>query len=296
MSHASLQYVNLDQNIVGHRKFLSCWVDAREDLAFLVDPGPTSSVDHFIAELKKLSLPRLNYILITHIHLDHAGGVAEVVKAFPGVRVLCHEDYAEHLVDPTRLWPSALDVLGYVAEAYGEPGPVPAASIAGVAEVEQAGISVVPTLGHAPHHLSFLIENILFVGEAVGLRVPIPGKTYIRPATPRRFILEIALNSSDRLAALTPQPRRMAFAHFDMLDNPAPYIQIARKQMISWVALVRDLEPRSLDDLLDRAYERLLREDEYFANITLLDADVQQRERHYLRQTLEGILDYVQTD
>ncbi|MCK4412491.1 MAG: MBL fold metallo-hydrolase [Candidatus Eisenbacteria sp.] len=295
MSIPVLHMINLDQKLVGHQKFLSCWVSCSQEMSFLVDPGPPTSAAHLIDELKALAITRLDYILLTHVHIDHAAGAAHVLEAFPDARILCHEQGIEHMIDPTRLWQSSLSVLRPVAEAYGPPPPVPASSIATLSEIEGAGIEVIPTPGHAAHHLSFLHEGTLYVGEAVGLRVPIPGHIYLRPATPRRFVLEVALDSIDRLLALQPAPERMAFPHFGMVDDPVEYMKISRKQMPHWVEIVRELLRESADDLVGRAHERLLDADPYYATVTLLDPDIQQRERLYLEQTLEGLVEYVRS-
>ena len=295
MDNHSLQMINLDQELDGHRKFLSCWVCRSDDLTFIVDPGPTATADRLIAELQALPVSRLDYILITHIHLDHGAGAAEVIRAFPGARVLCHERGVKHMLDPSRLWQSSRAVLGHVAEAYGPPSPVPEESMATVAEVARAGIRVIDTPGHAAHHLSFLFGDTLFVGEAVGLRVPIPGFTYLRPATPRRFVMELALESIDRLRALDPAPRRMAFPHFGVVDNPTEYMEMGREQIPRWVRDVRRLVQETEGDLVQRAHEHFLATDALYTNVIRLDEDVQRRERHYLGQTLEGMVGYIQS-
>jgi glyoxylase-like metal-dependent hydrolase (beta-lactamase superfamily II) len=294
MSNATLQMIDLDQPMIGHRKFLSCWVYQSDELTFIVDPGPPTSAERLIAELRALKLSRLDYILITHIHLDHGASAASVVAAYPEARVLCHERGMEHMVDPTKLWESSLSILGHVAETYGPPGPVPQANMATVDEVEKRGIKVIPTPGHASHHLSFLHEETLYVGEAVGLRIPIPGRTYLRPATPPKFILEVALESIELLQALDPMPQRMAFPHFGIVDEPAKYMEIGRHQLGYWVEQVRELLRESPNDLVQRAHEHFLETDPHYANVTLLDEDIQQRERHYFAQSLEGMVGYVQ--
>jgi glyoxylase-like metal-dependent hydrolase (beta-lactamase superfamily II) len=290
-----LHMIDLEQRLVGHQKFLSCWVSCSPSLTFLVDPGPPTSAARLIDELKARSIERLDYILLTHVHIDHAAGAARVLEAFPNARVVCHQLGVPHMIDPTRLWESSLSVLRPIAEAYGPPPPVPAGCIAELSEIEEAGIEVIPTPGHAPHHLSFLHRGTLYVGEALGLRVPIPGHTYLRPATPRRFVLEAALDSIDRLLALRPMPKRMVFPHFGIVDDPLEYMKISRRQMPQWVTVVRELLDDSTDDLVGRAHERLVADDPFYATVTLLEPEIQKRERLYLGQTLEGLVEYVRS-
>ncbi|MCK4304242.1 MAG: MBL fold metallo-hydrolase [Candidatus Eisenbacteria sp.] len=302
MMGQSLHVIDLDMELVGYRKFLSCWVYLTEDLTFIIDPGPAVTADHLIASLRALGVSRLDFILNTHIHLDHSGGVAEVVRAYPGARVLCHERGVEHLINPSRLWEGSRNVLGTVAEAYGPPMPMPEGAVADPADVNRAGIAIVPTPGHASHHLSFIHDAVLFAGEVAGLHAHLPGRIYLRPATPPRFILDVALDSIDRLLALDPMPQQMVFAHYGMVDDPKTYLVRGREQLVRWVDLVRELtteftgsteSTESIADLSDRAHERLLEIDPYYANFAHLEPDTQARERYYLKQTIQGMLGYV---
>jgi glyoxylase-like metal-dependent hydrolase (beta-lactamase superfamily II) len=299
MSEPFLHVIDLDHALVGYRKFLSCWVCRDERLTFIVDPGPMSSVDHLIESLKALRISKIDYVLVTHIHLDHAGATAEVVRAFPGARVLCHERGVRHMLDPTRLWQGSLDVLGEVAEAYGQPPPVAEEAMVDATEIARAGIRVVPTPGHAAHHLSFIFRDMLFAGEMAGLHAPLPKhmpeRTYLRPATPPKFILEVAVESLDRTLALSPPPQRMIFGHYGLVTDPPKYLTAARDQLAHWVATVRELSRDSADGLQERAHKHLLETDPLYANFLHLDEDIQEREYHYVGQTLDGMLDYVRS-
>ena len=188
MEKTTLDLVDLDQNREGFRKFLCCWIYRSSDRIFIVDPGPKSSAGVLIEALQKKGIQRLDYILLTHIHLDHAGAARELLDAFPDARIFCHHSGAKHIVDPGKLWQGSLQVLGDVARMYGEPAPVPAQRMVTEAELKQRGVEVIATPGHAVHHVSYLCDDILFIGEAFGTRVPLDSKKrYLRPATPPRF-------------------------------------------------------------------------------------------------------------
>jgi glyoxylase-like metal-dependent hydrolase (beta-lactamase superfamily II) len=297
--------IDLDQALPGYREFLSSWVHVGPDLAFVVDPGPTSTVYALIDRLRALGVKRLDFVLITHVHIDHGGGVGALLRAFPEARVICHEKGVPHLLDPARLWQGSLEVLREVARVYREPAPVPPERIAPAAEAEAQGIRVIPTPGHAPHHLSFVFGDTLIAGEAIALRCPLPPphahRLFLRPATPPRFYLEEALASIDRLLALEPAPRTVLFAHYGALDEPREILQAGRRQLEQWVDVVRGvLGPRAAPAgpvspvLVARVHERLLQDDPLYANFVHLAPDIRQREMHYLGQTLEGIVGYLQ--
>ncbi|MCP4606621.1 MAG: MBL fold metallo-hydrolase [Proteobacteria bacterium] len=296
---ATLNLIDLDQNREGYRRFLSCWVYQGDGLTFLVDPGPRSTIDQVMETLEELSVANVDYILLTHIHLDHGGGVAEVLKAFPKARVFCHEMGVKHMIDPSKLWKGSVKVLGEVADMYGEPGPIPADSMAEASELEARGIKTILTPGHAPHHVSFLVGEVLFAGEAMGTRVDLKsGKPYLRPATPPKFILDEALSSLDRLLALDPEPRWVAFAHYGLTGDAYSWCRRARKQLVVWTETVRELTAESSDNLEKRLFARLMEIDPLYGRgrFDELPDDIATRERSFLANTLSGMLGYIESN
>ncbi len=298
MKEVSLDLVDLNQPKTGYRDFISCWVYQQAGLTFLVDPGPRSTADHLLATLSELEIRQLDFILLTHIHLDHAAATADVLKVFPRAKVYCHEIGVKHLIEPTRLFEGSRQVLGEVAEMYGKPDPVPGDRMAGLDELETRGIKVIPTPGHAPHHVSFLVDDLLFVGEAVGTRAELDsGKPYLRPATPPRFKLDVALESLDRLLALDPEPKFIAFAHYGLASDTFTWCRRAKKQLAVWVETIRQLCEPSEDQLAERLFSRLMEIDPLYGRgrFDELDDDLQVRERGFLDNTLDGMLGYLKT-
>ena len=218
-----LDLIDLDQaTLPGYRRFISCWLSHGDGPTFIVDPGPHSTAGVLQNRLHDLGVEHLDFILLTHIHLDHGGATSRLLEAFPTARVVCQKKAQHHLTAPARLWEGSRAVLGAVADTYGEPQPVPESALATYADLATAGIEVIPTPGHAPHHLSFLHQGTLFVGEAAGTFLDLGDHGwYLRPATPPRFFLETALASLDRLLALEPVPERLAFAHHGLLKGQA---------------------------------------------------------------------------
>ncbi|MFN2256994.1 MAG: MBL fold metallo-hydrolase, partial [Desulfuromonadaceae bacterium] len=191
MEYKNLHQVYLDQkNLTGFRNFINAWIytDARK--AFVVDPGPLSTIPVLIDALQQRGVEHLDYILLTHIHIDHAGGTGELVRRFPHTRVICHPAGVKHMLEPQALWDGSLKVLGKVAQEYGEIVPVPAENIhlqstlEDRAKLDDPRIEILHTPGHASHHLSFMLDNLLIAGEVAGVGCDTPVGNYMRPATP----------------------------------------------------------------------------------------------------------------
>jgi len=125
-----LTCIDLDQpSLEGFRRFISSWLYRGPAFTLLVDPGPLSTIPHLVGELRRLGVGRLDAILLTHIHIDHAGGAGALLREFPEARVICHPEGIRHLIAPEKLWEGSRKVLGKLAEAYGEIVPVPAEKI-----------------------------------------------------------------------------------------------------------------------------------------------------------------------
>src|SRR5690242_9017571 len=130
MNLDNLFCIDLDQPALeGFRKFISSWLYLGQGFTLLVDPGPLSTIPRLSAELRRLGVERLDYALLTHIHIDHAGGTGALLREFPGATVICHPEGIRHLVAPEKLWQGSRKVLGPLADAYGEIVPVPAERI-----------------------------------------------------------------------------------------------------------------------------------------------------------------------
>jgi glyoxylase-like metal-dependent hydrolase (beta-lactamase superfamily II) len=212
----------------------------------LVETGSQSSLPTVLAELDALGLgpADLATVVVTHIHLDHAGGVGDIAAAFPRATVLVHEKGARHLVDPDRLVRSAALVYGDLLDAlYGRLTPTPADRVRVLGDGEEIRIGPGRTLtsidspGHAKHHLGLhdSESGLLFVGDAVGVRLPQVG--VLRPATPPPdFDLDLALQSLQRFAAR--RPAGLALAHYGVTPgDPLDLLAEAASTLQGWAAV-----------------------------------------------------------
>jgi glyoxylase-like metal-dependent hydrolase (beta-lactamase superfamily II) len=285
--------IDLDQpGLTGFRQFISSWLYCGEGFTLVVDPGPLSTIPHLIAELRCTGVQRLDYILLTHIHIDHAGGTGALLREFPAATVICHPDGIRHLVAPEKLWEGSKKVLGpQLATAYGEIVPVPQGNILFEEQIGATGIRAFLTPGHAQHHCCYLLDDLLFAGEVAGVRCVVPRGILIRPATPPRFILETALDSVERMLAL--RPRRMVFAHYGLVDTAAEHLEIARNQLLLWVRGATSVAPVAEAEREEALFAWLLEHDEHYRNIEQLPEDIRARERYFFGNTYRGMAEYV---
>ena len=292
MPSATPVCIDLDlPKLEGFRRFISSWLYRGDGFTLLVDPGPLSTIPRLCAELRSLGVTRLDYVLLTHIHIDHAGGTGALLREFPGATVICHPDGIRHLTAPQKLWEGSRAVLGSLAEAYGEIVPVPADQLRFEEQIGTTGVRAFLTPGHAVHHCSYLLGDLLFAGEVAGVRCDVPDGIFMRPATPPRFLLPVALDSLDRMIALAP--RRMVFAHYGLVENAGEHLRIAREQLLLWVkgvAATAVIEPEHREAAL---MAWLMDRDPQYRNVERLAADIRARERYFLGNTLRGMAEYV---
>lgn len=216
----------------------------------LVDPGPTSTLPALRAALTTagIGMGDVTALLLTHIHLDHAGAVGTLVREHPGLRVYVHEKGAPHLVDPVKLIASATRLYGAAMDRlWGEVRPVPARSLvvlAGGERVREAGreLEVAWTPGHASHHVSYLSRDsgVAFVGDTAGIRVR-PGGAILPPAPPPDIDVELWRKSVARIGAWAPHT--LFLTHFGP-SSPAAAHLVA---LVDGLEMAADLVAHSLD-------------------------------------------------
>ena len=194
----------------------------------IVDPGPASCLDALLDGLEQE--PRV--LLLTHIHLDHAGATGVLVRRFPRLRVYVHGIGAPHLVDPGKLLASARRLYGDDMERlWGEVAPVPATNLVAVSGGETIeGLRVVYTPGHASHHVAYLHEDggEAYVGDVAGVRIP-PRRFTLMPTPPPDIDLEAWERSLDAIAEW--RPRTLCLTHFGRVVEVGEQLERARARL-----------------------------------------------------------------
>ena len=218
----------------------------------LIETGSQSSVPILLAALDQIGVgpAELAGVAVTHIHLDHAGGVGNVARAFPAATVYVHEKGARHLADPTKLVNSAARVYGPLLDSlYGRIDPTPAERLHVLDDGEEITVGpdrvlvAVDSPGHAKHHLGLhdSLSGVLFAGDAVGVKLPDGG--VLRPSTPPPdFDLEQALTSLAKFAAR--RPSGIALAHYGLLDEPEELLAEADETLRQWAETAENGLPR----------------------------------------------------
>ncbi len=250
-----LDYVDL--NFLGVAEIIATAVIQGPGGVALIDPGPSTSLENLRAALtrKGIAIKDVRQLLLTHIHLDHAGATGSLVKENPAIEVLVHERGAPHMVDPSKLMASATRLYGQqdMDRLWGPFLPVPADRVRPLAGGERIQVSgreldVAYTPGHASHHVSYFdpSSRVAFVGDTAGIRRPphpseghVGGGTYVMPPTPPPDIdLDAWRESEDRILAWEPDtlflthfgPHNGARLHFqELMDHLAEWSRIARR-------------------------------------------------------------------
>ena len=197
----------------------------------IVDPGPSSSVETLIDRLGATE-PRA--LLLTHIHLDHAGATGVLCRRYPNLKVYVHELGAPHLVDPSKLLKSAGRLYGDdMWELWGEVAPVPQERITVLSGGETVeGFRVAYTPGHASHHVSYLHEDTgdAYVGDVAGVRIP-PYEHTIAPTPPPDIDVEAWLDSLHTLASWNAQS--LGLTHFGQVTEVTDHIHRVRSALLA---------------------------------------------------------------
>jgi glyoxylase-like metal-dependent hydrolase (beta-lactamase superfamily II) len=235
----------IDTSMFGRPRLTSAYLVQAEEPA-LVETGPSTSVESVREGLETLGIgpDDLAHIVVTHIHLDHAGGAGTLAPHYPSATVWVHERGAPHLADPDRLVASAARIYGEerLRTLFGPVRPVPAERLRAVNDgdaIELGGrrLSVLYTPGHAGHHVALLDSDTwgVFVGDALGVFLPDVG--VLRPATPPpEFDLELAVASVERIR--NARPSRILFSHFGPSNDVAELCERSIDRLRRWTAAV----------------------------------------------------------
>jgi len=225
----------LDLHHLGRERVIGAYLLETDDGPALFDCGPSTCVERLQQALgeRGLALRDVRRLLLSHIHLDHAGAAGVLVRLHPELQVHVSEVGAPHLVDPTRLESSARRLYGETFDTlWGELAPVPPDNIH-IATGNVAGLECFPAPGHARHHVCYLAQDgTLYAGDAAGVRIE-PDEVVLPPTPPPDFDLDAWQHTLDEIERRAPA--RLALIHFGVADDPERHLGELRERLPQWV-------------------------------------------------------------
>jgi glyoxylase-like metal-dependent hydrolase (beta-lactamase superfamily II) len=230
----------LDLRHLGRERVIAAYLVQTEDGLALNDCGPTTCVPELKARLSErgLELSDVRHLLLSHIHLDHAGAAGVLVREYPELQVHVSEIGAPHLIDPSRLEASARRLYGDEFDTlWGELAPVPEGNVV-VVDARVIGLECFPSPGHASHHVCYLDgDGTLYAGDAAGVRI-LPSSFVLPPTPPPEVDLEAWAATLDEIARRSPE--RLALIHFGVAEDPQRHLGELRDRLERWSERVRD--------------------------------------------------------
>lgn len=249
----------LDLNFQGIPQTIASYLVVGSDGAVLVETGPGSTRDTLRARLAEhgYALTDIKHVLVTHIHLDHAGAAGWLAQH--GAQIYVHHVGAPHLVDPERLLTSARRIYGErMDELWGETVAAPAERVTAVRDghvIDVAGLrfTALDTPGHAWHHHTFRLGDVAFTGDAAGIRIGAQGVVDL-PAPPPEFKLDVWRQTVDRL--LAEQFTAIYPTHFGRVDDVNDQLKRLRALLVQAAEFVRQRMAADMDrDRIVAEYE-----------------------------------------
>lgn len=254
----------IDLKTAGYENFIAAYV-LREDKVALLETGPTSSIPNLLAGLREIGIQNeaVDYVMVSHIHIDHAGGAGTLLQNLPNAKLVVHRRGASHMANPEKLWIHSRKALHEVVDLYGPIQPVPEDRIVvpGDGMVIDLGkhtkLQVIETLGHASHHQSFCVKRsrTLFLGDAGGIYLQ--KLDTVIPTTPPPLRLEMKLDSLQKLIKL--EPKWLCYTHFGRADNAVIRLQAYVDQLKLWAKTVSEATEKSYD--LESVYVKIMERD-----------------------------------
>ena len=244
----------IDLMVDGECEYIGTYVMKSKNVIALIEVGPAATYLKILSALKELELrfEDVKFIFVTHIHLDHAGALGALLKQFPNAVVVVHERGKDHLMNPERaLWGQSRRVLGFVADMYGKPDSVPEDRIIAVAkrvafDLGEISIAIIPTPGHASHHVCIFLEKeaVMFSGDAAGIYIP--SIDILLPISPPPFKLSFAIKSIETMISL--DPKFLAFTHFDIANTGSQLLRKYQRQLMIWQREIESIVIKGIED------------------------------------------------
>ena len=285
----------IDLQTGGFENLIASYV-LKGEKTLIVETGPTSSIPNLLAGLRELDVePRsVAFVALSHVHVDHGGGVGTLLKSLPNAQVIVHSKGAPHLADPSKLWPASQKTLGAVADMFGRPEPVALERVVLASEgmmFDLGGnlkVKAVETPGHASHNIGYyeFLNGVIFPGDAAG--------AYLRefdtvfPTTPPPFRPDIALISLDKMIRLSP--RIVCYSHFGEASDAVRRLRNYEVQIKRWLHLVEEGLRRGESD--DEIRETVLCGDETIQKIVPMLRSNPVHRKTLIENSVQGFINF----
>jgi glyoxylase-like metal-dependent hydrolase (beta-lactamase superfamily II) len=215
-------------------RVVGCYLLETADGLALHDCGPTACLPALKQALadRGLALTDVRHLLLSHVHLDHAGAAGTIVREHPDLRVHVSEIGGRHVVDPERLERSSRRLYGDAFDVlWGELAPVPAENVEVVGD-RVVGLECFPSPGHASHHVCYLHDDgTLYAGDAAGVRIQ-PGRHVLPVCPPPECNVDAWFGTFEEIERR--QPARLALIHFGVADSPSEHLALVRQELAKW--------------------------------------------------------------
>jgi glyoxylase-like metal-dependent hydrolase (beta-lactamase superfamily II) len=313
-SDSSLFLLDLPLPHPGFDHHLSSWLlrDFSTGRNILVDTGPWRTVPVLERSIRTAGVEKLDLVLLTHIHADHAGGAGRLLSYFPEARILAPERGRPHLIRPGKLAEGTRTTLGAeMADAFGPILPVPQENLIDSASPLLEGITILDTPGHASHHSSYVFParsgKVLFPGEAAGVGLGeavrplwtkdqngIISAPYLFPATPPRLD-GASMERSIEILSSERDAKYLCFSHYGWTEDAAGTLRMAAVQFREWTERARLCGLEEEDEAVELLFFQVCREDPHLALLSSLREEQRIKEEFFIRNSLRGIVRWVRS-
>ena len=282
-----LFWFDLEPN--NEREFITIYI-LIDDKITLIETGPACSHDNLVEGITKagIGLSDIDYVVPTHIHLDHFGGGGHIMNVCENASAVVHPNAVYHVSNIDKWWSGSLDFLGEVAELYGKPLAIPESKIISAEnnfelDLGKTKLKALHTPGHAPHHITWINGKSAFVGDSLGLWYPKIGRAF--PVTPGYYRHDLALQSINLMSELDLE--ELYYTHFGPRPSEGAFEQTI-SEFQAWMTIVeegieKNLGPKEVLDILFLTQEGL--------KLTDIKHGIHQRNTHL--GSVEGMMSWV---
>ncbi len=286
----------IDLKPLGFENFIASYVLKGEKASAIIETGPSCSVKNLLAGLKEIGVKNedIDYVMVSHVHIDHAGGAGTLMKHLLNTKLVVHSRGAPHAINPEKLWEQSKLALGEVALSYGRIEPVPENRIITPSDGEtlhlggSVQLKVIETLGHSSHHLGYFESQSrgVFQGDAAGIYIP--QLDVIIPSTPAPLHLELTLSSLEKLARL--QPKRLYYTHYGLVEKAGERVRKYAAQLRLWAKLVSEAVEKG--DMTESIYAQILEKDAQMKDATEFIGKHWLLRQGIVMQSVQGFIEY----